>query len=403
MSGVRRLALAALPLLLRAADWPAFRGPGGQGHSSEAGAPLHWGPAQNIRWKTAIPGVGWSSPSIEGGLIWLTTATEEGRSLRALAVDRETGKIVRDVEVFHLPRTETLNPKNNPASPTPIVEGERVYVHFGYFGTAAITTAGEIVWTTRLMYEPQHGPGGSPALYEDLLLINCDGFDAQYIVALDKATGKVRWKRNRKGNQAYTTPLVISVDGADQAISVGAFQTIAYRPRTGQELWSVRYGDGFSNVPRPVFGNGLVYITSGFHQATLLAVRPGGKGDVTGTHVAWTLARGVPLTPSPILVGSELYLISDNGIASCLDAVTGKSHWQQRLGASFSASPVYVGGSLYFLSEEGDTTVIEPGVEFRKVAVNTMDERALASLAPAGGALFLRTERNLYRIEEPRR
>jgi outer membrane protein assembly factor BamB len=385
---------------LRAEDWPQFRGPDGQGHSSERALPLTWSEKENVRWKVPIPGRGWSSPAIAAGRIWLTTATGGDRSLRAICLDRDTGRERQTVELFHLAAADPINGKNSYASPTPLLEGDNVYLHFGPYGTACITSSGEIVWSTRLKYSPQHGPGGSPALFEDLLIISCDGQDIQYVVALDKRTGEIRWKTSRAGYQAYTTPLVIQAAGRAQIISPGAHRAIAYDPRTGKEIWWVRYGQGFSNVPRPVFGAGLVFICSGFFEPAVLAVRPDGTGDVTKTHIAWTLKRGAPLTPSPLLVGEELYVISDSGIATCLDAKSGAEHWRARLGGNFSASPVYADGRIYFLNEEGETTVIASGTQFQKLAANKLNGATLASIAVSGGALFIRTDENLYRLEQ---
>ena len=370
----------AIPIL--AQDWPEFRGPTGQGHSDERGLPLTWSETRNVRWKVAIPGRGWSSPAIQGDLIWLTTATEEGKSLRAISVDRNTGAIRQNIEVFRLKNPGPLNPKNSHASPTPVLEGDRVYLHFGAHGTACLTQSGEIVWKTRLEYDNgQHGPGGSPVLYENLLIVSCDGQDVQFVVALDKLTGKVRWKRFRQGFQAYTTPLIVRLAEGDQVISPGAFRAIAYEPRTGKEIWQVRYGDGFSNVPRPVYGHGLVFICTGFQP-----------------HVAWTLKRGAPLTPSPLLVGEELYLISDNGIASCVDAKTGNEYWRVRLGGNHSASPIYADGRIYFLGEEGESVVIAPGRQFKALATNQLDGPTLASMAVSGGSIFVRSQTHLYRL-----
>lgn len=348
-----------------------------------------------------VAGNGWSTPAILGDRIWLTAAADGDRSLRALCLDRNSGKTLHDVEVFRLDSVTGVNKKNNPASPTPILEGDRAYVHFGFFGTACLDAGGRILWKTqKLKYQPQHGPGGSPALYQDLLIISCDGFDSQYVAALDKHSGAVKWKTARsRGNQAYTTPLIITVEGKDQVVSPGAFKAMAYEPATGKELWSIDYGEGFSNVPRAVYGHGLVYICSGFFQPVLFAVKPTGRGEVTKSHVVWTANRGIPLTPSPIIVGDEFYMVSDSGIASCLDARTGKVHWQERLGGNHSASPVFADGRIYFLSEEGETTVIEPGTQYRKLAVNRIGERTLASLAVSGGAIFLRGDSHLYRLE----
>lgn len=394
------LLLYPLTRQLRAEDWPQFRGPDGQGHSSERGLPLTWSEKENVRWKVAIPGRGWSSPAIAGGLIWLTTATEGGRSLRAIGLDRETGRQKHDIELFNLPAAEPINGKNTYASPTPVLDGDKVYLHFGPYGTACIASSGEIVWRTRLKYSAQHGPGGSPELFEDLLIVSCDGLDTQYVAALDKKTGKIRWKSSRAGYQAYTTPLVIHNAGRVQVISPGAHRAIAYDPRSGKEIWSVSYGQGFSNVPRPVFGAGLVFICSGFFEPVVLAVRPDGAGDVTKTHIVWTLKRGAPLTPSPLIVGEEFYMVSDNGIASCLDVKTGAEHWRARLGGNFSASPVYADGRIYFLNEDGESTVIAGGKQFQKLATNKLDGATLASMAVSGGALFIRTAESLYKLEQ---
>lgn len=391
------LLLLSLPVL--AEDWPEFRGPTGQGVSGERGLPLIWSETRNVRWKVAIPGRGWSSPAIQGDRIWLTTATEEGKSLRAISVDRNTGGILQNIEVFRIKNPGQINGKNSHASPTPLLEGDRVYLHFGANGTACITQAGEIVWKTRLEYDNgQHGPGGSPVLYEDLLIVSCDGQKVQYVAALDKLTGKVRWKKLREGFQSYTTPLVVRLPAGDQVISPGAFRAIAYEPRTGKEIWQVRYGEGFSNVPRPVYGNGLVFICTGFQQPSLLAVRVDGRGDVTRKLTAWTLTRGAPLTPSPLLVGEELYVIADNGIATCLDAATGKEHWRARIGGNHSASPIYADGRIYFLSEEGESVVIAPGKELKVLAKNELDGETLASMAVSGGSIFVRSRTHLYRL-----
>ena len=391
--------LLLFTLILPASDWPQFRGPTGQGTSDEHGLPLNWSETTNVRWKVPIPGKGWSSPVIQGDRIWLTTATEDGKSLRAISVDRNTGAILQNVEVFRLKSAKLTNSKNSFASPTPIIDGDHVYIHFGAFGTACLTQSGEVVWKTKLDYDNgQHGTGGSPVLYDDLLIISCDGNDIQYVVALDKLTGKVRWKKSREGYQAYTTPLILKLETGDQVISPGAFRAVSYDPHNGKELWQVTYGEGFSNVPRPVYGDGLVFICTGFQQPSLLAVRIDGKGDITKSKVAWKLDRGVPLTPSPLLVGTELYLVTDNGIATCLDAKTGKENWRARLGGNHSASPIYADGRIYFLSEEGESVVIAPGKELKHLATNQLDGRTLASMAVANGSIFIRSETHLYRI-----
>jgi len=402
------LLIAGASALAQAEDWPQFRGPTGQGHATERNLPLEWSETHNIIWKVPVPGLGWSSPAVANGRVWLTTVVESkerrGRvsaSLRALAYDIATGRELVNVEVFRLDDAGYVNPKNSRASPTPIVDGDRVYVHFGAEGTAAVSTSGEILWTTHLRYESQHGNGGSPTLYRDLLIVNCDGNGGEaYVIALETATGKTRWKtaRRRPADQAYSTPLVITVGQQDQLVSVGAYRAAAYEPLTGQEIWRVSYGDGFSNVPRPVFGQGLVFIATGFQTPSLIAVRPDGKGDVTRSHVAWTIARGAPYTPSPLLVGNDLYYVSDTGVLSLADAMSGQIVWQQRLGGNYSASPVFADGRIYFQSEEGMTTVITPGREFKRLAVNRLDGATLASMAVSNGSFYIRSHTHLYRI-----
>ena len=403
----------ALALLLIASaaaqDWPQFRGPTGQGLSSETAAPLEWSETSHIKWKAPVAGRGWSSPVIAADRVWLTTAvTQSGNaSLRLVGLDFESGREIVNVEIAKIYRDEfSPNPKNSDATPTPIVAADRVYVHFGAQATAAVSTEGKILWKTRLPHVNQHGQGGSPVLAGDLLIINCDGYEESYIVALDAATGKTKWRRTRRlpTSQAYSTPLEIKAGESSQLITVGAFYAAALDPLNGREIWRVTYRDGFSNVPRPVFAHGLVFVTTGFQQASLLAIRPDGSGDVTKTHVAWSTSRGVPLTSSPIVVGDLLYMVSDNGIAACLDARTGEQRWVQRLGGNYSASPVAVAGRIYFASEEGETTVIAAGPEFKVLARNALAGAMLASPAVARGSIVLRaatsnTASTVYRVQ----
>lgn len=387
----------------QAEDWPGFRGPSGLGTSAERNVPLAWSASRNVAWKAAVAGRGWSSPAVADGRAWITTAVAgRGTSLRLLAYAVQTGRLAVDVEVFNVGDATLLNDKNSHASPTPIVRGDRVYVHFGSLGTAALTTSGAVLWRTQLAYQPEYGNGGSPLLYGDLLIVNCDGSDQAYVVALDIRTGAVRWKTSRRAvGSAYTTPLLVRVGDRDQVVSVGAHSATAYDPATGTELWRVSHY-GSSTVPSPVSGHGLVYLASGFQSVTLLAVRADGAGDVTGTHVAWKMGRSAPLTPSPLLVGDELYIVTDTGVATCLDAATGRQRWQQRLEGTYSASPVYADGRIYFLNEDGATTVIAPGTQFRALATNTLDGMTLASPAVSNGSIFIRTASHLHRIATSR-
>ncbi len=394
--------LAALETA-NAQDWPGFRGPNGQGHSAAVNVPLEWNESRNVAWKATVSGRGWSSPAVSGGRAWITTAVAGSRtSLRALAYAVETGRLAVDVEVFNVGAATLLNEKNSHASPTPIVQGDRVYVHYGALGTAALTTSGDILWRTGLPCQSEYGHGGSPLLHDGLLIVNCDGSDQAYVAALDARTGAVRWKTPRRTpGSAYTTPVLIRTAGRDQVVSVGASSAAAYDPTTGAELWHVNHY-GSSTVPSPVYGHGLVYLASGFQSVTLLAVRTDGAGDVTATHVAWRMGRSAPLTPSPLLVGNEVYIVNDTGIATCLDAATGRRHWQQRLEGTYSASPVHADGRIYFLNEDGATTVLAPGTQFRTLATNVLNGMALASPAISSGSVFIRTASHLYRIAASR-
>ena len=344
-----------------------------------------------------------------GGRIWLTTSVETRgarglitSSLRVLAYDVASGKELVNLELFNR-SAGYINPKNSRASPTPVLDGDRVYVHFGAEGTAALAASGHMLWKAQLPYQSQHGAGGSPVIYGDLLIFSCDGNDADaFVVSLDTNTGKERWKVNRRrpSDQAYTTPLVIRAGDRDQLVSIGAYRVTAYDPLTGREIWRAGYPDGFSNVPRPVFGHGLVYIATGFQDPTLMAVRPDGNGDVTRTHIAWTVSRGAPYTPSPILVGDELYMVSDIGVLSALDARAGTTLWQARLPGNYSASPVFVDGRIYFQSEEGVTTVVAPGRIFQRLATSQLDGNTLASMAVSDWSFYLRSDTHLYRIAQ---
>lgn len=387
--------------LLAAEDWPQFRGPDGQGHADARDLPITWSESENITWKTAIAGLGLSSPVIGGQQIWLTTALDDGKSLRVVCLDRTTGKVVHDVEVFPNNKPVPLTPPNSHASPTAILDGDRLYVHFGAYGTACLTTDGKIVWKAKMEYRPMYGPSSTPVLYQDLLIIPCQGTNVRFMAALDKKTGEVRWKQPHQGRNSDSTPLVIHRPSGDQLVCNLAEKVVSYDPATGKELWSVQQGNNYAQVPRPVFGYGLVFIAGGYFDPVVQAIRPDGQGDVTKTHVAWSMRHSsVPQNPSPLLVGNELYLVSDKGIGSCLDARTGKVHWRERLGQGFYASPLFADGRLYVSSQEGVTTVLAPGKEFKKLAVNKLDGRMLASLAVSGKSLYLRTDRHLYRIEK---
>jgi outer membrane protein assembly factor BamB len=411
MPVVRIHSVAAIAFLffipiLASADWPEFRGPTGQGHAEASGLPLEWSSSKNVAWKQAIPGKGWSSPVIVKGRIYLTTAeTTSGSkepSLRALCLDAVSGKVLWNTEVLR-GQPASVHSKNSHASPTPIFDGERLYVHYGHDGTAAVSQDGTVLWKqTELRYEPRHGNGGSPISVDDLLVFSMDGTDHQFLVALDRSSGKIRWKTDRRSEAikrfSFSTPLLITHGGRRQIVSPASDFVAAYNPADGAELWRVRY-EGYSVIPRPVYAHGLVFVVTGYESSSVLAIKPDGVGDVTDTHVAWRLRRNAPHTPSLLCVGNELFMVSDAGVASCFDARSGLVHWQQRLGGNYSASLIQADGKVYFLSEEGVGTVIKAAKQFEQLAVNKLGERTLASYAVADGALFIRSETHLYRIQ----
>lgn len=410
----RRIALLVLASGLAAgsgrADWPQFRGPAADGHAAVP-LPRRWSDTQNVTWKTPLPGLGWSSPVVHRGRVYLTTATEtdgDGRSLRLVCLDAATGRPVWDHELFRQEGPVRIHPKNSHASPTPLVAGDRIVAHFGPHGTACVAPTGEVIWKQTLAYAPQHGNGGSPALAGDVLVICCDGSDEQYVVGLDLASGELRWRTDRDTDPvkgfSFATPLVTTVDGAAQAICPGSDAVFAYEPATGREIWRVDYPGGYSVIPRPVHAAGLVFVVSGYDKPVLYAIDPTGRGNVTATHVRWKLDRGAPHTPSVLVVGNELFCVSDNGVAACLDARTGTENWRERLGGNFSASPLHADGIVYFQNEAGESILVKAGVPFEEVGRNQLGggERTFASYAVDGNALVVRTESAVYRIESER-
>jgi len=409
-------AVALLVVPAAAGDrWTEFRGPSGTGHSDSTGLPREWSEPASVVWKTRIHGRGWSSPVVLGDEIWLTTATAEGHELSVLAIGRDDGRILFDSVVFEVARPEDTRQYNSFASPTPAIEEGRVYVHFGSYGTAGLDTrTRKVLWQRRdLPCNHWRGPGSSPILHGDLLIVHFDGFDVQYAVALDKTTGRTVWKADRAhdfgtddGDQkkAYATPVVIEAGGRPQLISPAAKAVVSLDPATGRERWRVRYRQ-HSPAARPLFGHGLVYVASGRAKAELLAIRPDGRGDVTGTHVAWKAMRGIGSSPSPLLVDDLLYSVSDKaGVVTCLDAATGAEVWQRRIGGgAHTASPLVADGAVYFFAEDGSAVALEPGRVTRELGRGRLDEGGvMATPAIAGKAIFVRTESHLYRLEKRR-
>ncbi len=410
-------------------EWPQFRGPAGDGIAHGSKPPLEWSDTRNVRWTTPIPGKGWASPVIGEGRIWIATATEDGRELSVLTLDAASGAVQRTQKLFEVAAPQFCHKFNSYASPTPALEPGRVYVTFGAPGTAALdTSTGKVLWERR-DFECNHyrGAGSSPILHGRLLLMNFDGSDHQYLVALDKETGKTVWRVNRSVDfmdlgadgkamaegdfrKAFSTPHVALIDGVATLLSQGAKAFYAYLPETGAELWRVEERQNHSASTRPVYGHGLVFVPTGFSQGQLLAIRPGGKGEALDANagsapsaklqIAWRAKRSVPKKPSLILHGDLLFGIEDGGVATCWDARSGEVVWNERIGGNHSASPLLADGRLYFFSEEGKCAVVAAAREFRRLAENSLGDGFMASPAVTGKALVLRSRTHLYRIEE---
>ena len=400
------------------ADWPQFRGPEGDGHSSAKNLPTSWSKEKNIAWHVTLPGRGWSSPVIVSDRLYLTTAVvthgdedspKADRSLRALCLDAKTGKIIWDREVFSQEGSQapnTIHTKNGHASPTPIVADGKLYVHFAHQGTASLDLEGNKLWENRsLKYDPQHGGGASPILVEGNLIFSCDGRTAPFIAALKATDGSLAWRVDRPtaANRkfAFCTATSITVNGKTQVISPGADMVNALDPATGKEIWRADY-EGYSIVPKPVYGDGLVFLSSSFDTPEVIAIDPTGTGLVTDTHVKWVETKFAPKTPSMIHDKGLLYLVTDNGGVACREAVSGSLVWEtKRALADCSASPILNDGKLYVLDEKGTCIILAAGREIKLLATNTLaDERTLASMAVTDGAIFLRTETGLYCIKE---
>ena len=403
-----------------AADWPQFRGPDGDGIVKGAQRlPLKWSPTENVAWRVSLPGRGWSSPVLVGGKLYLTTAVvlrgeekdpQADRSLRALCLDAETGKVIWDTEVFRqdgATAPDSIHSKNGHASPTPVVHGGRLYVHFGHQGTACLDLEGKVQWTNRsISYHPQHGNGCSPIIAGDKLVFSCDGRENPFVAALRLSDGSVAWRFARETEArrkfAFCTCTLITVNGKPQVITPGADVVNALDPDTGKEIWRVRY-EGYSVVPKPVYGDGLLYVSSAFDTPEVLCIDPTGSGDITDSHVKWVEPKYAPKTPSMILDGGLLYMVTDSGIVACRDAKTGEKRWESdRILKDCSASPLLWDGKLYVLDEAGTCAVLAAGRSYQLLATNRLeDERTLASFCAGDDSLYLRTETGLFRLRAP--
>lgn len=437
---MNRLLLLALSIYLYSdtikADvksWPQWRGSDASGHAFEGKFPSEWSANKNLLWKTSLPGRGHSSAVHENGLIWITTAIETPASekekqerlkendglstvtvlsevsLRALQVDPKTGKISKNIEVIRKKQPQWVHHLNSYASPSPVIEANRLYLHFGAYGNACLDSgSGEIIWKNNqkeLWVMHENGPGSSPIIFENLLIFHLDGSDKQSVVALYKDTGKIAWQTKRSGElkenpqlqKSYSTPIIANFNGQPILISCSADWVYGYNPRNGEELWKINYGVlGFSNVARPVIGHGMFYISTCFMKAEIHAYRYEGLDKPL---LAWKMIKGAPKMPSPVLVGKQLYVMNDGGILTCVHAISGEVEWRERIGGEFSASPTFANGLIYFSDREGKTTVIKPDTKLNIVAENELDGTAhMASITPYENSFLLRSEKGIYRI-----
>ncbi len=393
-------------------QWSQFRGPKGNGHINTTSLPLEWSESKNISWKTAIHDRGWSSPVIWNNQIWMTTATKNGNKMFALCVDKVTGNVLYDIHIFDVTSPQAITIDNTYASPTPVIEEGRVYVHFGTYGTACINTGnGKTLWTRRDLtcdHEKGAGPASSPFLFNDFLIFNVDGRDVQYVIALDKTTGKTAWKTNRSVDfsnvqvnqrKAYGTPLIIPRGNEKQMVSIGAKGVFSYDPRNGKELWKALHR-GWSIAPRPVYGEGLVFTLIDRDRPELWAIRPDGNGDITNSHIVWKSSKRMPPRASPLIVGELLFVVDRNGYISCIEAKTGKIFWQERMKGSFSASPIHSNDLIYFFNEDTVCTIIKPARKLEIVATNKVaNEQLMATPAIDNDSIYIRTTNNLYKIK----
>ena len=410
--------------------WNQFRGPYADGTTKAKGFPTEFAEgSKEIVWKTAVTGRAWSSPVVWGDQIWVTNAPqiqnppnatnqnalpgfdeplEKPIELSAICLNAKTGKVMHDLVLFEVDKPQYTHATNSYGSCTPWIEDGRIWIHFGTYGTACLdTNTGEKLWE-RTDIECHHwrGPGSSVVLHGDNIFLTFDGFDKQFIIALNKDTGKTVWRKERDVDyktdngdrkKAYSTPRIVQANGREMLVSPFAMATIAYSPKNGDALWKVIHG-GMNAAARPLFGNGLVYINAGGGPNSLIAVDPTGRGDVTGSHVRWRQGRMTPRRPSQILIGDRYYMMNDSGVASCLNSLTGEIIWTARMEGSYWSSPIYADGHIYGCSQEGKVVVFKAADEFKLVATNKLDAPFNASPAVIGNSLILRTETHVYRI-----
>ncbi len=419
------------------AEWTQWRGPNGDGHAQNGSYPIRWGEHQNIAWKTfLLPSKGHSSPVVQNGKIWLTSAVETPATkaekeervkeskfpgaaglhylskvkFLAIQLDLITGNILKEVKVFEQRNPQAIHRLNSYASPSPLLVEGKLFVHFGTFGTACLNAeTGHLIWKNQdpnLQIHHENGPGSTPIAWKDLLIFHLDGTDKQSVVALDQRTGKLIWQTERSGKlkenpqtkKAYATPMIAETEKGPVLISTGADWIYGYAPHNGKELWKINYGIlGFSNVAKPIIHKDLLIISTGFMKGELHAYKLDGLNQ---PKLVWKLSKGAPKKPSPILVNELVFVINDGGILTVVNLYDGSLIWRERLEGEYSASPTYAGGHIYFSNQSGKTTVIKPGKQLEIVEENQLRTGHMASFAPIPEGLVVRTNEALYRIEE---
>lgn len=389
--------------------WPQFRGPTGDGRAVHAKPPTEWSESKNVRWKTAIHGQAWCSPVIWGNQIWMTTATEDAKVMSAICVDAKSGEILFDKMLWNdVVAQKDHHATNSYASPSPVLDEQRVYVHFGAYGTAALDRhSGDVLWERRdLPCNHYRGPGSSPILFGNLLIFHMDGYDFKYIVALDKHTGKTVWKIDRDIDygsddgdihKGYCTPTLIQTEHGLQMVSPSAKAMVAYSPFDGKVLWRVRY-DEYSTAGRPIFDGKLIFMNTGYNKSRLIAVKPAAEGDVSQSHLVWESNRGIPAKPSLTFEGDWIFSVDDRGIVGCHRRSDGELLWQDRVGGDFSASPIVADGKLYLFDHDGKSYVYEASGTKNQISANQLETGCRASPAAIGDCLIVRTVSHLYCI-----
>lgn len=397
--------------------WTHFRGSNMDGHAQVEKAPLVWSEDNHVEWKVPVKGLGWSSPVVYGNQVWLTSADKGGNEFYVHCYDLTSGDLLSEQTVFSASDPQRIHGTNSYATPTPCIEKDFVYVHFGHFGTACIhTKTFEIVWERDdLKCEHMQGPASSPILFGDKLIVHLEGTEDPYLVALEKESGETIWKSVRPKEiydpikpvwrKSYQTPIVVKVGGKDLMISNSAYMCFAHDVHTGEVIWTFTYGHD-STVSQPLFYNGLVYVNSGWifeknkpSYTRQYAIDPTGTGDVTDTHEVWMYEELVPQIPTPVIVEGKMYMVHDRGMLSCVDAMSGKLIWQEKLKGNFNASPIYAAGHIYLFNVKGECTIIRPGNSFEKMAENEVDGTVKAIPAFVEDGMVLRSEKYLYLIQ----